>query len=291
MNILFLRGFNNYFNRIVKKYSTLLDYKQQSTSYVDFHDINFNPNDGIATTLTVGSTSQLENNKPLAWDVEGTPDYLICYETIEDSDSDSSDEPIDTIVSRWFILESERTRDGQYRLALKRDVIAEHFSSIMTAPCFVEKGIINNTDNPLLFNNEGMTFNQIKKTETPLKDETGCGWVVGYIPGNAFETEKTITKDVILSTSNADIEVNGLSTWSYWQYVTTNPSYKRATNTDRFEPQTTIKYKHIIEEYNDSGPVTITFYHHYAEKYTFSRFSNNGTPVELAHSTQHSPSW
>ena len=188
MNILFLRGFNNYFNRTVKKYSTLTDYENNSTSYVDFKDINFNPNDGVVTELIVGSVNQKENNKPLAWDVEGTPDYLICYETIEDSDSDSSDEPIDTIVSRWFILESERTRDGQYRIALKRDVLAEHFDNIMTAPCFVEKGFVNDVNSPFLYNSESMTYNQIKQKETLLKDNTGCGWIVGYVSqdGNRY---------------------------------------------------------------------------------------------------------
>ena len=51
MKILLLRGFNNYFNRIVKKYSTLDDYKENSDSYVEFTDINFNPNDGVGPQL------------------------------------------------------------------------------------------------------------------------------------------------------------------------------------------------------------------------------------------------
>ena len=182
MNILFLRGFNNYFNRTVKKYSTLTDYENNSTSYVDFKDINFNPNDGVVTELVVGSVNQKENNKPLAWDVEGTPDYLICYETTDG---------VDTIISRWFILESERTRDGQYRIALKRDVLAEHFDSIMTAPCFVEKGFVNDVNSPFLYNSESMTYNQIKQKETLLKDNTGCGWIVGYVSqdGNRYPAQ------------------------------------------------------------------------------------------------------
>lgn len=65
MNILLLRGFNNYFNRIVKKYSTLEDYRTESSSYLDLDNINFNPNDGIATELIIGSTNQKENNEPL----------------------------------------------------------------------------------------------------------------------------------------------------------------------------------------------------------------------------------
>lgn len=65
MNILLLRGFNNYFNRIVKKYSTLQDYRDNSYSYLDLSNINFNPNDGVTTALVIGSTNQQENNLPL----------------------------------------------------------------------------------------------------------------------------------------------------------------------------------------------------------------------------------
>ena len=44
--------------------------------------------------------------------------------------------------------------------------------------------MINDTDSALLFNKESMTYNQIKTDEIPLMDETGCGWVVGYVPKN-----------------------------------------------------------------------------------------------------------
>lgn len=173
MNILFLRGFNNYFNRIVKKYSSLLDYKSNSIDYLDFSGINFNPNDGVTTELILGNEKQTDvdhgTSVPLDFEVFGSPDYVVCYEGTN------------IIKSRWFVLESERTRYGQYRIALKRDVIAEHFNQIMNAPCFVEKGCINNSGDPLLFNNEEMSFNQIKQSEILLKDDTGCGWIIGYV--------------------------------------------------------------------------------------------------------------
>ena len=175
MDILLLRGFNNYFNRIVKKYSTLTEYQSHSTSYVSFTGINFDPNDGIATELILGSPTQQESSASLAWDQLGTPDYLICSETVNN---------VTTIKFRWFVLESERTRDGQYRLALKRDVIAEHFDDIMKAPCFVEKGIIRDPNNPLLVNTEGSIVNQIKKSEAPIVDDTNSAWLVGYIKKN-----------------------------------------------------------------------------------------------------------
>ena len=178
MNILFLRGFNNYFNRVIKKYSTLDDYRNESSSYIDLANINFNPNDGVATELIVGNESQQENSAPLDWENIGTPDYCVCYEhTLENEEGF-------IIFSRWYVLESERTRTGQYRLALKRDVVAEHFDVIKSSPCFIEKGMVNETDNSLLYNKESMTYNQIKSNEIPLKDSTGSGWIVGYVPKN-----------------------------------------------------------------------------------------------------------
>ena len=179
MNILFLRGFNNYFNRVIKKYSTLADYQSQSVSYVNFEGINFNPNDGVVTELVLGNESQKENSLPLDWENIGTPDYCVCYEN-------------NNIVSRWFILESERLRSGQYRLALKRDVVAEHFNTIKVSPCFVEKGIINDTENSLLYNKESMTYNQIKGREFALTDTTECGWIIGYVPKDMPTTSNVL---------------------------------------------------------------------------------------------------
>ena len=193
MNILFLRGFNNYFNRVIKKYSTLADYQSNSTAYVNFANINFNPNDGVVTELVVGNENQKENSSPLDWENIGTPDYCVCYET-------SGTPAVNTIISRWFILESERTRSGQYRLALKRDVIADHFSQIKSAPCFIEKGMINDIDNPLLYNSENMSYNQIKKNETLLKDETESAWIVGYL-NNKESADNVVEASPTLSNS------------------------------------------------------------------------------------------
>ena len=185
MNILLLRGFNNYFNRTVKKYSTLADYRSNSSSYLDLANINFNPNDGVATELIIGSVNQKENNAPLDWENIGTPDYLICYEN-------------NVIKFRWFVLESERTRQGQYRIALKRDVLAESFNKIIKAPCFVEKGTINDITDPLLYNSESLTYNQIKKAEYELKDNTGTGWIVGYLAKNRANTPVHVSTQIAL---------------------------------------------------------------------------------------------
>lgn len=180
MNILFLRGFNNYFNRTIRKYSTLDEYRNKAINTIDYSQVNFNPNDGVATELIVGGPTQLTSDgKPLDWDKTGTPDYAICYEGNE-------------IISRWFVLESERTREGQYRMALKRDVIVDNIDDVITAPIFIEKGPINSVDNPLLFNKENMTYNQIKEQEYLLKDATGVPWIIGYVAKNAPEDNQEI---------------------------------------------------------------------------------------------------
>ena len=64
MNVLILKGYNNYFNRIVKKLSSATEYKNAVAggtigtvtvnNYIDLQDINFNPNDGVTTELIVG---------------------------------------------------------------------------------------------------------------------------------------------------------------------------------------------------------------------------------------------
>ena len=74
-----------------------------------------------------------------------------------------------------------------------------------------------------------MNLNQIKQLEVPLMDETKSGWVVGYIPSDAFpkvepaydRVEKKVTTPM-----EADFEIDNINDWSYWQYCTNNPNYK-----------------------------------------------------------------
>ena len=82
----------------------------------------------------------------------------------------------------------------------------------------------------MLYNKEGLAVNQIKQSETFLKDETQCGWVVGYIPQDAFATAQTVVTDAVINASQANITVNGLSNWSYWKNTTTNANYKYMSN-------------------------------------------------------------
>lgn len=197
MNILLLQ-YNNYLNRQVKIEGELIsDYTPYVVDYR--YMVNFNENDGVDTTLIVNTTNKA--------------DYLICYEE-------------DEVISRWFILEQQRQRNGQYLLKLKRDVIADNYNAVLDSTCFVEKGFLNDS-NPLIFNKEGLQVNQIKQSETFIKDASNCAWIVGYtdpkageklLPSGSTDNFYRIQGDVI--TEDPDILTQNITTWQYYKYTT-----------------------------------------------------------------------
>ena len=211
---LLLLHYNNYFNRIIKKENTIAAYKAADADYKEASNINFNPGDGVNASLILG----LGQNGSL---FEGDDfDYLVAYEVVDEAN---------VIDSRWFIVEQDRKRSGQYELTLKRDVLADNYNEVINSPIFLEKGFIDDVNDPLLYNSESMKLNQIKQLEIPLMDETKSGWVVGYIPSDAFpkvEPEYDRVEKTVTIPMSADITVNGLSSWNYWQYCSANPNYK-----------------------------------------------------------------
>ena len=164
MSTLYLLNYNNYYNRIVKT-TTLSNYKDNAYLLYTKTDYNFKPMDSCYTDIILNISDTLN------------PDYLVVTETSNGTES---------IASRWFILESSRTRGGQYKMRLRRDVFADYKSIVKNATFFCEKGYVADTD-PLLFNSEGNTYNQIKTSEVLLKDSTNCAWIVGYCDYKLFE--------------------------------------------------------------------------------------------------------
>lgn len=156
MTILTLK-YNNYFNRLVKIGSDLSAYSPFIKNRIN--NVNFNPADGVTTTQIINAP---ENE---------IGDYLLVTDDTG------------TLISRWFILDDTRLRNGQYELQLRRDLIADAYSDVINAPVFIEKATLNSAD-PMIFNSENMTYNQIKKSETLLKDGTECAWIVGYMARN-----------------------------------------------------------------------------------------------------------
>lgn len=148
-------SYNNYFNRIIKKeLSSVEEYLAYPHALRE--NVSFNPNDGIETSIVV---NWLEENF--------IPDYCIVI-SLEGS-----------ILSKWFITDFVRTRAGQFNVSLKRDVISDHYEEVINAPCFVEKGFVNET-NPLIFNKEDFSCNQIKKDEDVICDKSYSAWLVVY---------------------------------------------------------------------------------------------------------------
>ena len=170
----FLQGFNTYFNRKIIRKETLAEYiNAASNHYVPLTDtlemmsFDFNPNDNITTEI-------IANGVPFE------PDYFLLLDDDEE------------IVSRWFVLEQKRNRQGQWLYELRRDVIADFKNELSASPAFIEKAMLNDND-PFIFNSEGMNFNQIKRGEFLLKDLSNCAWIVGYIAKNAAASDISIT--------------------------------------------------------------------------------------------------
>ena len=265
---LLLLHYNNYFNRIIKKENTIADYKAADADYKEASNINFNHGDGVNTSLVLG----LGQNGSL---FDGNEfDYLVAYKVVDN---------VNVIDSRWFIVEQDRKRAGQYELTLKRDVMADNYADVINSPIFLEKGFINDVNDPLLYNSESMNLNQIKQFEIPLKDETESGWVVGYIPSDAFpkvEPEYDRVEKTVSIPLSADITVNGLSSWKYWAYCTSNPSYKfMADATGRRKVTVKIRSENT---YNSVGSVRAdlitadyTFYPNSTDAGTYTR-KNSG---------------
>lgn len=163
MASIFIYNYNNYYNRKVKKEDALIGYG--SPVYTESStNLNFNPNDGVTTAFVAGRVSNSYN---------GRGDYLIYS---EDNTS---------ITSRWFVIEATRARKGQYNLVLKRDVIVDNYDAVINAPTYIERATVGDND-PAIYNREQMGFNEILKNVEPLKDASGCAWLVGYAPAHSI---------------------------------------------------------------------------------------------------------
>lgn len=177
MSKIHLLNYNNYFNRRVLLHTSLASYV--SAQIAVFDNINFKPNDGAYTEITLNVP---ENQ---------TPDYLVVSDKVAG---------VDTLTSRWFILERKRLREGQCNMTLRRDVLVDFNSQVKNSRIWCEKGYVSR-DNPLIYNSEGNTYNQIKTEEKLLKDETGSAWIVGYCDNKLMAEADQGKIDIVLNAS------------------------------------------------------------------------------------------
>ena len=154
MKLFCLKNYNNYYNRIIKveQYERLLAYEN-----VTLTDYNFAPGNEINTEIVIN------------WDQDWMPNYIA---VMPDDGT--------TILSRWFIIDHTRTREGQYICQLRRDLIADYYNPVINAQTFIEKATVGDDSN-LIFNNENMSYNQVKSKEVILNDRTATAWIVGYL--------------------------------------------------------------------------------------------------------------
>lgn len=197
MHYVLLSNYNNYYNRIYKKEDTYQQYINASEGYILGLDIdeehkksyNFNLKDEV-------NAEHVFNVEPF----NGEPNYCLLLNETDDS-----------IASRWFIVEWDKVRGNQYHALLRRDLLADNYEAITTAPAFIEKGYVGPEDSAI-FNKEDITVNQIKTRETLLKDDSGTAWIVGYL---AQDHQALSNKSFTLN-PEVDVTISGNHTdWEY----------------------------------------------------------------------------
>ena len=195
MATIFALNYKNYLNRFADKEATLADYLAKDPSYFMQVNVNFKLGDGVNTYQFLGTNNEYN--------------YLLVVEG-------------DSILSRWYIMDSEYITKNQSRLTLLRDVVVDSWEALKDAPIYVDKGWVD-AQNPLIFNTEGVGFNQIKKAEILLKDEYPCAWLVAYVATKLEGQEfKPIEGSATDSDTPYDIEVpnqGDITAWEYYKYT------------------------------------------------------------------------
>lgn len=195
---IYLLKYNNYYNRTIKRYSAideLLD-RDDVVEIGTFQNVNFNPGDGVATQLTLNYTPTYEQ-----------PNYLVVEDTSQ---------PGIISLSSWFILDAQYVRFGQYQLSLRRDLVNDLWHLVSESPFFVEKATLP-ASSPFIFNNENMTYNQVKTKEFLLHDETRIPWIVGYL--NKDFTATGEDKITIPSPALETQVRRELASWEEYEYA------------------------------------------------------------------------
>lgn len=198
--ILYLYQNHNYQNRQIKRYDTKAEYDAALGEPSTHPGITFILGDGIRTTQVIN------------YDILNDPDYAAgtaapsyCVITNEANE----------IISRWWVVGSTTLRYGQSNLSLLRDVLADNYETIMSCPSFIKKGWINTVNDSAIFNNEDMSFNQIKTSEMPIKDRSKSAWYVGYISKDAGGQQIIIPKYA----ENAYTTIDSLDDYDYKFYI------------------------------------------------------------------------
>lgn len=136
-----------------------------------------------------------------------------------------------SINSRWFVMEAKYEKgegvktSGQYSLMLKRDLLADYYYALFSATCYIDRAMLQYGDK-YIFNSENQLYNQVKKSEVLLKDETKCGWLVGYIAASALDNIEIVAPAEDASFPAPPISYEELTTLNGRVYNVSNPTYQ-----------------------------------------------------------------
>ena len=191
MHFVLLSNYNNYYNRIYKKLDTYQQYIAAAEGYIRVIDksVNFDLKDSVMIQHVFNCQ------------FDGEPNYCLLLNETDNS-----------IASRWFVIEWDKIRGNQYRAILRRDLLADHYDAITTAPAFIEKGYVGPEDSAI-FNKEDITVNQIKTWERLLKDDSKTAWIVGYL---AQDHPALSDKQFTL---NPEVDMTITGNFSDWEYA------------------------------------------------------------------------
>lgn len=210
---LYLLKFNNFYNRKTIRYETVEEYLDAAEHYISFPDqFNFKPNDGV--------TAQWDPEIPETYDIDIAFDYLLVVN------------PATQDFERWYVLDKKRIKLGQYRISCYRDLLAENLDALLnSSTVYLEKGYISNINNPLIYNLEKFSANEIKQSEIEIKENSyGFKWLVGYVnkPNTIRDEGGAIIADpwpqTIETESNGNIVADytidtSFDRWEYTPYV------------------------------------------------------------------------
>lgn len=105
----------------------------------------------------------------------------------------------------------------------------------MDSPLYVEKGVLDDPDHPLLLNKEGLMVNQIKTKETLLQDKSKCAWLVAYLKKGGLDAagKKTdMTVRVEGAPGNYIQLASTIENWKFYDYSILNPNMQPMLVTD-----------------------------------------------------------
>ena len=214
MHYVLLSNYNNYYNRTYKRHNTYQEYINASASNIlgIEKSYNFNIKDGVNLDHIFNVNSNVDE-----------PNYCLLLNETDNS-----------IASRWFVLEWEKVRGNQYHAILRRDLLADNYEAITTAPCFIEKGYVGPQDSAI-FNKENITVNQIKTSETLLKDDSKTAWIVGYIA----QDHPALSNKQFTLNPDVDMTITGnFSDWEYASWCDGNPH----TTIDESNAENIVRY-------------------------------------------------